>query len=260
MFSTKDSELHIAIKNRDLKLAESLIKKGANVNLPGSNGETPLHCAARINSAEIITLLLKNKADPEKISNDGDKPIHVAAYNNADRALKTLVNFDKSQLTTKGRENRTAFYVAAMLNNKESMNVLIKAGADINQLDDNTGQTAMHYAMEKNNIELLNYLLKMKANKEVLNKEKLTPLQLGTSILENASHQANVKLIEAGANLNPTTGIPPLYLLAKYSNEDSPHATELAKLLHTRGAKIQDKFGDNPLEVLNVINIPQLNR
>lgn len=260
MFTPRDTELHTAIISGNLELIEKLIKSGANVNMPGLNGQTPLHYAAKKNAPEIIVLLLKNHADPEQTSNDGDKPIHIAAYNNSASALHALVEHDANQLTSTGRNSRTAFYVAAMQNNQDAMNALIKAGADINQIDAETGQSAMHYAVEKNEMKLLNYLLEKKANKEVLNIEGLTPLQYAASRLENASHLTAVKLVEAGANVNPPAGTPPLYLLADNSNEDSPHAAELAKLLHQHGAKLNDTYGDNPLEALGVTNTPQINR
>ena len=45
------SELHYAARDGDRKLAEKLIRGGAEVNLADKNGWTPLHAAAQAQSA-----------------------------------------------------------------------------------------------------------------------------------------------------------------------------------------------------------------
>lgn len=189
MFSsnTKETEMNDIIKKATkekdaIKKLEKLISNGANVNAPGISGKTPLHYAAQKNLPLVITFLLQNKANPDKKDADGNKPIHTAANYDSELALQTLVNSNPTQLTTQGRNARTAFWIAVMESNYNVMSALIQLGADINQQDLQTQQTAMHYAVQQKNKELVTFLINNKASKEAVNRDGLTPLELARSL------------------------------------------------------------------------------
>ena len=59
-------------------LAKLLIKKGADVNLQNSNGDTALMFSIYANSSKTTTLLLKNGADPFIKNNDGLSAFDIA--------------------------------------------------------------------------------------------------------------------------------------------------------------------------------------
>ncbi|SUU90734.1 cytochrome c [Aminobacter aminovorans] len=70
--------LYIACETGNAALAELLVKRGADVNLPVSWQRTPLYAANKAGFADIVTLLLGHGADPNQLAK-GQTPLHVAA-------------------------------------------------------------------------------------------------------------------------------------------------------------------------------------
>ena len=64
-----------ACAEKSLKTIETLIKKGALVNVRSQDGTTPLHIAAKRGFFEIVVLLLKNGADHSARNIHGDIPV-----------------------------------------------------------------------------------------------------------------------------------------------------------------------------------------
>jgi ankyrin repeat protein len=100
------SSLLQAVKNKNWRLADLLIKKGARVDVtmpagPNDPGMTPLHYAAGYGGVEIAKLLIANKA----------------------------------KVDAKDKNNRTPLHFAAMLGQKDVMELLIANKADINAKD-----------------------------------------------------------------------------------------------------------------------------
>lgn len=73
--------LNTACDHNSYKIVNFLIEKGANVNIPNNNGNSPLHtiCKKRIDKIEynIIELLLQKGADVNAQNNDGQTPLHL---------------------------------------------------------------------------------------------------------------------------------------------------------------------------------------
>ena len=74
------SELHYAARDGNHKLAQSLIARGADVNLADKNGWTPLHFAAQAQSPEVAAQLLDAgaQADPKDVH--GNTPLFKAVF------------------------------------------------------------------------------------------------------------------------------------------------------------------------------------
>ncbi|CAD6227376.1 GSCOCG00006146001-RA-CDS [Cotesia congregata] len=86
------SPLHFAVENRDLKMVEKLLSKGAKTRAKTSNGRTPLYLAVEVGNKEIIELLLE--VDPQPALNEKNKlqPIEVAAEIGEEKIFNMLVN------------------------------------------------------------------------------------------------------------------------------------------------------------------------
>jgi cytochrome c len=70
--------LYIACETGNAALAELLITRGADVNLPVSWQRTPLYAATKAGFANIVKLLLSHGADPNQLAK-AQTPLHVAA-------------------------------------------------------------------------------------------------------------------------------------------------------------------------------------
>ncbi|RJT34341.1 ankyrin repeat domain-containing protein [Mesorhizobium waimense] len=70
--------LYIACEDGNVDLAELLINRGADVNLPVSWQRTPLYAANKGGYADIVKLLLNNGANPNQLAKS-QTPLHGAA-------------------------------------------------------------------------------------------------------------------------------------------------------------------------------------
>lgn len=128
LLPTKLTPLHLAVAVKDIKLAEILISKGADVNARDDTGHTPLNVAtvSNVNSTEMVELLLKHKADPNSNS-----------------------------------KLRSPLMSACSNGNGEMVKLLVENGADVN-LSDGDKDTPLMYSID--DIEIFKYLLKKGAN------------------------------------------------------------------------------------------------
>jgi ankyrin repeat protein len=158
-----------------LQVAEALLKKGANPNIPLklrppyrnyifdrggdgilSTGATPLLRAAKGGDVEAVRLLLQHKADYEYPTESGVTPLMVAAGNG------------HGANPTRGRY-KTDEQAA------ECVRLLIEAGADVNEAT-RTRQTALHSAAAKGWNETVKVLAAHGADLEAADSGGLRPI------------------------------------------------------------------------------------
>ncbi|PRD22307.1 UNVERIFIED_CONTAM: Ank3 [Trichonephila clavipes] len=87
-----NSLLHIAAKQGNHFIVESLLDRGADANaITLQNGISSLHCAADAGYVEIVKILLKNKAKINAVSNDGLTPLLLATSKGHASVVKLLL-------------------------------------------------------------------------------------------------------------------------------------------------------------------------
>lgn len=96
----------------DVKRAQALIKRGANVN---HLGWSPLHYAASKGHADMVKLLVANKAIVNAPSPDGTTPLMMAAYAGSDESVRILLNAG-ADVTTRNLKHQNAADWARMRN------------------------------------------------------------------------------------------------------------------------------------------------
>jgi uncharacterized protein len=83
--------LNIAIARSDDTWTRFLIGRGADPNLPASNGDTPLITAARVGSTDAVELLLGLGAKVDQSNKMGETPLIVAVQQRRLEAVKLLL-------------------------------------------------------------------------------------------------------------------------------------------------------------------------
>ena len=84
-----ESPLMLAAVKGHVDLAETMIKKGADVN---KTGWTPLHYAASTGQVKVISLLLENHAYIDAASPNGSTPLMMASMYGTGDAVKLLLD------------------------------------------------------------------------------------------------------------------------------------------------------------------------
>lgn len=143
--------------NEMLKMALEL---GAdpNISKTGSPDDLPIFQAINNNQLESLTLLLSKEANPKIFGSKGYTPFQVIAT-------------DRPQ------------------DWKGMMDVLLAAGIDIDQKNENNGATALIFAVEENHLEIVKYLIEHGANLNIRDNE-------GESALDYAQESDNPAIKE----------------------------------------------------------------
>lgn len=202
--------LMVAVNNGHLSVAEILISAGANVNEKTSAGVTPLMLASQHAHLDLVRLLIKNGAyvneanilegstpllyaamnndsqslkvaeqlinagaDIEKRDADGLTPLAKAAYCNNPEMIKFLLAHNAKVFNRSDDGTPPLIYAVISGNlsgNLEPMKILLNAGVDINEKDDE-GATAMIYAGMMGDLRIVNYLISEGADITLKNNE-----------------------------------------------------------------------------------------
>jgi ankyrin repeat protein len=132
-----------------VEIARLMIEKGADVKAKDEGGASVLETAATVNNLEVARLLLANGADVNTVDKDGFTPLGQAA-GNGDRATEMVRLFldhgaqvnvasgDTVEIVKNGPIRigwMTPLQMAAPQANFETVELLVKAGADVNAKD-----------------------------------------------------------------------------------------------------------------------------
>ncbi|XP_030045854.1 serine/threonine-protein phosphatase 6 regulatory ankyrin repeat subunit B-like [Microcaecilia unicolor] len=175
----QETPLHIAARIQEgEKVAEMLLKSGADVNVEQENGETAMHIAARHGNLKMITALIEEGGELIWQSKAGESPLHIAVQHChlpvVEEILSFLVN-EKSHLETtacvnqQNKEGETPLHLAAavmktMIHLEEEdskiIRILMEYDADISIPSKQMCETPLHYCARVGNADVLLEILK----------------------------------------------------------------------------------------------------
>lgn len=192
-----DTYLHVAACNTDTNLIQALLERLTRegmdwlIDLENKKRMTPLYLTVLGNEPEMVDVFLQNGANPnsmaQSISSDGKSmevkaPIHVAASGGEESlpTLKKLLNIRDITLNIANSEGHTALHTAIIahgtrrpngnyINSLNTIETLIKAGADPNSQDKKSGKTPLMYAIEKRDYILIEKMLRLFDPKKLRN-------------------------------------------------------------------------------------------
>ena len=249
-----DRELFDAVSDGNIENVKKHIDAGANVNAKDNGGNTPIHLHlhpyhGNAPDKAIIKILLENRADINAKTENGFTPLDFAIHIERRKKLNNEISdLLRSQGAKSGAE--TSLVVAASLGDVQSIEKLLKAGADINE-------TLLHLTASygyKNATELL---LARGANINATNDQGRTPL---FEAVRSRKKDIVELLIANGADISTDTGLHRLavaYAYSDWSKEEQKQekrrrseSIEIAKLLISKGVDVNRKnHGDNALHI-----------
>ncbi|KAH0492017.1 hypothetical protein TgHK011_003415 [Trichoderma gracile] len=154
--------LQTAAAEGHYEIVEELINRGAEVNACTHNANFPagtaIQGACESSRSDIVSLLLEKGADPNLGFGTDSPPIVAATQRGEAGILEMLVNAKADVDVFGGYDHSTPLINAAAYLPKESLQLLLNAGADIN-LPDNDGDTALIVAAARGDVEAVTFLL-----------------------------------------------------------------------------------------------------
>ena len=161
--------LTAAYVSRNLLLATRLIRHGANVHARTSSGETALHWAARHGMAPTISSLLDHGAELDSKSDQGLTPLHAAAAGESDpsETVEQLIRAGADKEATNPTLLFTPLHFAIDSSNEACVTSLLESGVDINARC-GLGWRPIHNAVRIGRSQIVKTLLRHGANVETL--------------------------------------------------------------------------------------------
>nr|CAH7734314.1 unnamed protein product [Callosobruchus chinensis] len=117
-----ETALLLACRSGKIELAQKLIGKGANVNMPDSYGRTPLHYTMK--NPKLGQLLIENGANTDVADSNGNMPLHLAVIGNCVETVSMLLYYN-AEPNCPADCNFTPFLLAVAVSYEELQNVLV---------------------------------------------------------------------------------------------------------------------------------------
>ncbi len=173
--------LHAAVWQGDAAQVEKLISRKADLQAVDRNGRTALHVAAFASHEHLIPILVKAGSDPNRLENDRYDMVTIAAVADDIPVLKAALAAGNKATNVTSIYDGTALIAAAHLGHHESVDLLIKAGAPLDHIN-NLGWTALIEAVILGDggpahQETARLLLAAGADKSIADRDGVTPLQ-----------------------------------------------------------------------------------
>lgn len=173
-------------------IVQELINRGADVNacIHNANFEagTALQGACESGRSDLVSLLLEKGANPNAGLGTDSPPIIAASQRGEARILEMLINAKADVDVFGGHDLSTPLINAAAYLPKESLQLLLNAGADIN-LPDNDGDTALIVATARGDVEAVTFLLDNGADIMHHNKGDMNALQTAFAVAQQADNE-----------------------------------------------------------------------
>lgn len=211
--SDGDSLLHITTTHLALGKIYALVEQMLKTDYPGHQkpfdmknryNETPLFLAVEKRHNEVVDYLLEAGADPNCQNSriERDTPLHVAARLGMPETVKTICSYSATNLNATNGMGLTPLLCAVknhgvydeeggyIVDNTQTIQYLLKFGADSMIVDATNGRTAMHYAISRMAPEILD-VFKDNLDEEVMTALANKPDNNGETALSNIQGLTN---------------------------------------------------------------------
>ncbi|KAK6978622.1 ankyrin repeat domain-containing protein 50 [Biomphalaria glabrata] len=186
--------LMISSQNGNTEMIDLLIKYGARLNDINHDKSTSLMLAAQSGSAESVGKLLQYGSNPHVSNSHGTTALIIATIQGCCHVVEILIKY-KVAVDAKDISQWTALFYAIRYRYSEIVNLLLLAGANVNEIGTD-GSTPLSLSLEFGNVEIVKMLSPYASSREWMLKQSLIPA-CRASNLEVVTH-----LLQSGADVN----------------------------------------------------------
>ena len=173
--------------------AANLVKTGADIDVGNKHGASLLWLAARHGQISVLKTLVQVGANVNKADDNGTTPLAVAAT--AAIAATLIEHGAGFGLSVLNYRERSALWLAVKNGREDVVQVLVEAGADVNQADD-YGAAPLHVATSAS---VVASLIGAGARVDATNRSGQSALWLAA---KNGCQPVVDALLQAGADVN----------------------------------------------------------
>lgn len=170
--------IQYAILHRRTNAVQHLIHRYSfDLDAQNRKGRTAFMIAAANGYLDILKMLADNGANPHVLDKKGRSALFYAIQNKNSRIVHHLVNSCLLDVNIQDVDGITPLMLASQINDCESVDVLIRRGADIS-LCDRLGRNALHHAVEQQSDGVVSRLLRAGVNPNQQDHNGNTPLMI----------------------------------------------------------------------------------
>jgi len=159
-------QLAEAARQQDMPTVRTLVERGADLNVPSSNGTPALHWAVHFNDLQVARLLLDHGADVNESNRYGLTPLHVAAAAGYGPLVGLLLQAGAS-VDTRAKNGETALMMAARKGCQICVHELLAHHANANAQEPKLGQTALMLGAWTGDVKVVHDLIEAGAQVNV---------------------------------------------------------------------------------------------
>lgn len=221
--------LELAASNGFDAVVQLLWEHGADVNIRGSKDRTPLFHAIERSNETTVRALIALHANVN-IGAFGETPLMLATQIGNISILEILIKAG-AQIDAQDYRGQTALHRAAICGHEGVAQLLKDKGADLNIADDQ-GETALVLAIENSQSEMVEFLLVSEVAIDARAQDRSTALHQAVFICDWKTTRS---LLDRGAEINASTrdGFTPLHIAALRGLKN------VVELLLRRGADVE---------------------
>lgn len=216
-----------AIKSGDVERVRLILHNvPQSCNAKSEDGTSAIVTAMYSNQPEIAEMLVAKGADLD---------FFEAAMVGKTDLVKKAIEEDPNIVNSFSRDGFTSLHFAAFFGARETLELLLSKGADVNAVAKNpTNVMPIHSAVSQRHLEITKLLLNNGANVSAKQQGGFTPLH---EAAQSGSLDLVMLLVERGASINDRNdkGATPL-ALARIPSRENENGAAIVEFLMSRGA------------------------
>ncbi|XP_071109961.1 ankyrin repeat domain-containing protein 50-like [Haliotis cracherodii] len=153
--------LHVAFIGGHAEMVKYVLSQvSVEINGRGQYGRTPLMMSAVKGNWKAFEVLVNKGCDLSPVDNGGYNILHVACLGGSCEVVKYIVSRKIIDINSRGQYGRTPVMIAAEKGHREVLDLLMKEGGDLTQLDDD-GENILHVACMLDHVEMVKYVMSL---------------------------------------------------------------------------------------------------